>query len=196
MLTQPGMRVFSLLQISVFLTRVFPYIKCLLSAHFHSFQPCSAFFTKSQSHVWQLIYMQPFIVLHYYHHISLQTGRFIEFSLANRYPASKYPVMAFRGAPAVFPVRADHRELQRYLVFSDKVSQMADDYIEKNFPNQTFVGLHLRNGPDWVNYMLISHNYCLPPPPFTMGRHIGFCFFCLSVCLPIHPSICQTLISG
>lgn len=68
-----------------------------------------------------------------------------------QYPAEKYPVLAMRGAPASFPVPKKFRPLQRHLVFSDRIVEEAEKYIENNFPNETFVGIHLRNGADWVN---------------------------------------------
>ena len=56
-----------------------------------------------------------------------------------------------RGAPAGFPISPADRQLQRYLVFSDKIENDANSYISKNFPDQKFVGIHLRNGADWVS---------------------------------------------
>ena len=67
-----------------------------------------------------------------------------------RYPPAKYPVLAFRGAPASFPVLREHRELQRHLLFSSHVEDEAYKYIENHFADQKFIGLHLRNGADWV----------------------------------------------
>jgi peptide-O-fucosyltransferase len=70
--------------------------------------------------------------------------------ILSRFPPEKYPVLTFRGAPAAFPVQPKHRELQRYLVFSHRIQEEAYNYIESHFRGQKFVGLHLRNGADWV----------------------------------------------
>ena len=58
--------------------------------------------------------------------------------------------MAFKGAPASFPIEEDDVPLQKYLVWSDAVEEEALDYINKHFPGDVFVGIHLRNGRDWV----------------------------------------------
>jgi len=71
-----------------------------------------------------------------------------------RYPPSVYPVLAMRGAPASFPIRSEHRHLQRYLMFSRRVDDEAQQYIDKHFPQKKFVGIHLRNGADWVSLLL------------------------------------------
>ncbi|KAK2181134.1 hypothetical protein NP493_409g01017 [Ridgeia piscesae] len=81
-----------------------------------------------------------------YHLSYYETERWNE-----EYPGDKYPVIAMRGAPAGFPISPADRQLQRYLVFSDKIENDANSYISKNFPDQKFVGIHLRNGADWVN---------------------------------------------
>lgn len=67
-----------------------------------------------------------------------------------RYPANTYPVLAFTGAPASFPVQKENRELQKYLTWSDSVNYKAHKFIKDNLPVGTFVGIHLRNGIDWV----------------------------------------------
>ncbi|KAK7100919.1 GDP-fucose protein O-fucosyltransferase 1-like [Littorina saxatilis] len=69
----------------------------------------------------------------------------------NEYPGDKFPVIALKGAPASFPVREHHVPLHRYLQWSDLMESQANDYINTHFPGETFVGIHLRNGPDWVN---------------------------------------------
>jgi peptide-O-fucosyltransferase len=83
------------------------------------------------------------------YHLSYHTHDLPEWN--KRYPPSKYPILAFRGAPASFPVQRQHRELQRHLVFSSRIQDEAHKYIETHFDGQKFVGLHLRNGADWAN---------------------------------------------
>ena len=55
-----------------------------------------------------------------------------------------------RGAPAPYPMLAADRPLPRHLVFSDRVQEEALEYIDQHFGGEKFVGIHLRNGVDWV----------------------------------------------
>lgn len=67
-----------------------------------------------------------------------------------RYPPDKYPVLALRGAPAAFPVAEKDVPLQKYIQWSDKIQDEIDHHIHKLFNNDPYVGIHLRNGADWV----------------------------------------------
>lgn len=67
-----------------------------------------------------------------------------------RFPASKYPVVALKGAPAKFPMKPEHHDLQQYLQWSDDIRLQAQSYIDQYFRGEKYVGIHLRNGPDWV----------------------------------------------
>lgn len=58
--------------------------------------------------------------------------------------------MAFKGAPARFPVLEQHVVLHQYLHWSEAIQGEATQVIEKHLENQPFVGIHLRNGIDWV----------------------------------------------
>lgn len=84
------------------------------------------------------------------------------------YPASNYPVLAFRGAPAAFPVLKEHKNLQKYLVFNDKIVNESLTYINENFPKENFIGIHLRNNIDWEHACkdvekLKTQNYMASP---------------------------------
>ncbi|RNA29388.1 GDP-fucose O-fucosyltransferase 1 [Brachionus plicatilis] len=68
-----------------------------------------------------------------------------------QFPASKYPVLAFRGAPASYPVKKQDRPNQKYLVWSNKIDEETQYLIKKYFNEEKFVGIHLRNGIDWLN---------------------------------------------
>ena len=68
----------------------------------------------------------------------------------DRYPPSDWPVLAFTGAPASFPVQFENRHLHQYLEWSIEISQKADNFIKKTLPQGAFVAIHLRNGVDWV----------------------------------------------
>ena len=74
-----------------------------------------------------------------------------------KYPASKWPVIAFTGAPASFPVRKNHLHLHQYLYnWNDEINKMADSFIKDNLPDGPFVGVHLRNGVDFVSLTPIN----------------------------------------
>ncbi|CAL4069312.1 unnamed protein product [Meganyctiphanes norvegica] len=67
----------------------------------------------------------------------------------DKYPPEKWPVLAFTGAPASFPVQKDNRGLHKYLKWSDSISKRAESFI-KTLPRGPFVGIHMRNGIDWA----------------------------------------------
>jgi len=70
-----------------------------------------------------------------------------------------YPVLAMRGAPASYPVQSKHRHLQRHLVFSRRIEDEAQKYIDGHFAQKKFIGIHLRNGADWVSECLMQLGY-------------------------------------
>ena len=75
--------------------------------------------------------------------------------LLERYPSIRYspdlhPVLAFKGAPASFPVKPYHRHLQHYLQWSDTINTLAMDYINDVMGGVKFIGVHMRIGSDWV----------------------------------------------
>lgn len=45
---------------------------------------------------------------------------------------------------------SENRKLQKYLQWSDTIEKDANRFIENNLPKGAFVGIHLRNGIDWV----------------------------------------------
>jgi len=55
------------------------------------------------------------------------------------------------GAPGAFPVERQHVGLHRYLQWSDYIEELADSFINGSIPGRPFLGIHLRNSPDWVN---------------------------------------------
>ncbi|KAH9360045.1 hypothetical protein HPB48_001619 [Haemaphysalis longicornis] len=66
-----------------------------------------------------------------------------------RYPSERFPVLAFVGAPANFPVQQENLALQAHLSWSDAVLNRARHFIRTSL-RAPFVGIHLRNGIDWV----------------------------------------------
>lgn len=54
------------------------------------------------------------------------------------------------GAPAVFPVQSENRELHKYLKWSALLERDAINFIKTKLPKGAFIGIHLRNGIDWI----------------------------------------------
>jgi len=67
-----------------------------------------------------------------------------------RFPPSKHPVIAFTGAPAAFPVQRQNLPLQQFVIWQEKWKTRARTWLQQNLPPGPFVGVHLRNGGDWV----------------------------------------------
>ncbi|XP_023955249.1 GDP-fucose protein O-fucosyltransferase 1 isoform X2 [Bicyclus anynana] len=71
-------------------------------------------------------------------------------SWTKTYPPKQWPVLAFTGAPASFPVQFENVHLQKYLIWSDDILSKSRSFIKNNMSGGGFLGIHLRNGPDWV----------------------------------------------
>jgi peptide-O-fucosyltransferase len=95
--------------------------------------------------------------LHYDVHHSNGAAKWMD-----KYPASEWPVIAFTGAPASFPVQEENRALHRYLKWSESIKTAAMKFINAELPNAPFIGIHLRNGMDWVKIY-----YFLTQPSIT-----------------------------
>ena len=92
------------------------------------------------------------VVLKKFAHFKIFSSLFLAWQ--KKYPASRWPVIAFTGAPASFPVRKTHLHLHEYLFnWNDEINSMADAFIKDNLPYGPFVGVHLRNGVDFVSIM-------------------------------------------
>ena len=94
-------------------------------------------------------------------------------SLIFRFPASEYPVIALMGAPGEFPVREHNWWLQKFVHWSKKIKKKAKEFIKSVLNNEPFVGIHLRNGVDFVSSFVLFWNKKLtqgtPPSPFHAG---------------------------
>ena len=69
---------------------------------------------------------------------------------ARDFPASSFPVVALKGAPAAFPVNAEHRHLQKYIVWNSKTKNNLEAYVNAEMA-RPFIAVHGRIGQDWVN---------------------------------------------
>ena len=43
-----------------------------------------------------------------------------------------------------------NRQAHAFLKWSDKITKEVDEYVQNTLPKGPFVGIHLRNGIDWV----------------------------------------------
>ncbi len=89
-----------------------------------------------------------------------------------RYPATKYPVLAFSGPPGNFPgkfyfiflfsckfysfnfylANQEHIPLIKYFVYSDYIREKANKFLDKhNILPDNLLAIHLRNGVDFVS---------------------------------------------
>ncbi|XP_071836464.1 GDP-fucose protein O-fucosyltransferase 1-like isoform X2 [Apostichopus japonicus] len=92
-----------------------------------------------------------------------------------RYPVSEHPVIVFRFPPAPYPMQPGNRQIQRYLQWNPNIFAYAEHEISRMFNGETFLGIHLRTGPDWVvccrttlgSEGVMASTQCLAP-----GEHV------------------------
>lgn len=127
--------------------------------------------------------------LHYdtYHHEMAEQWN-------EKYPASKWPVLAFTGAPASFPVQLENVALQKYLKWSNEIDTIAESFIRTVLPKGAFIGIHLRNGVDWTR--ACNH---IPQSPnlFAAAQCLGYRnekgLATMDICLPSKETIIRQL---
>lgn len=56
------------------------------------------------------------------------------------FPPSRYPVLALKGAPAPFPMLAEHRPLQKYMTWSEQILNEVKQHQQKLFNNEPYIG--------------------------------------------------------
>ncbi|XP_029158286.1 GDP-fucose protein O-fucosyltransferase 1 [Nylanderia fulva] len=102
-----------------------------------------------------------------------------------RYPAATWPVLAFTGAPGSFPVQFENKYLQKCLNWNDDMLDKAKAFIKEKLPKGAFVGIHLRNGIDWVRACEhISFTPNLFAAPQCLGYRNERGKATMSMCLP------------
>lgn len=62
-------------------------------------------------------------------------------------------MLAFVGPPSAFPVEEQNVPLQEYLIWQDDIEKRSKDFIT-SLPKGPFIGIHIRNGADWVSESL------------------------------------------
>ena len=68
------------------------------------------------------------------------------------FSADRYPVLALKGAPASFPMLAEHRQLQKHMNWSEQIIDEVRQHQKKLFNNEPYIGM-LKIGS-------ISHDLC------------------------------------
>lgn len=103
-------------------------------------------------------------------------------------------VLAFTGAPAGFPVQQENLHLQKYLQWSDEIDQKAKNYIKKILPKGAYIGIHLRNGIDWIracDHVKDAKN--LFASPQCLGYHNERGDLTMDICMPSQESIIRKI---
>ncbi|KAM3959071.1 LOW QUALITY PROTEIN: GDP-fucose protein O-fucosyltransferase 1-like [Aphomia sociella] len=67
-----------------------------------------------------------------------------------KYSSEDWPVLAFTGAPASFPVQKENKLLQKYVIWNDDFINKSKLFIKNHMYGGGFLGIHLRNGQDWA----------------------------------------------
>lgn len=127
--------------------------------------------------------------LHYdtYHHNMAKQWQ-------TKYPPDKFPVIAFTGAPASFPVQQENRMLHRYLQWSEDIEDRANRFIRNVLPRGAFIGVHLRNGMDWVRACKhIPQSPNLFAAPQCLGYQNERGKATMDMCLPTKETIIRQL---
>ncbi|CAF4202855.1 unnamed protein product, partial [Rotaria magnacalcarata] len=57
------------------------------------------------------------------------------------FPADRYPVLALKGAPASYPMLAEHRQLQKYMTWSEQIMDEVRQHQKKLFNNEPYIGM-------------------------------------------------------
>jgi len=111
-------------------------------------------------------------------------------SWQEKYPPSRFPALAFTGAPASFPVQKENVELQKYFQYNDDWIGKATQWVKLNLPKGPYVGVHLRNGEDWERACqhVNSGNHLFSSPQ-CLGYRNENGFLSGELCLPSEQTI-------
>ena len=93
---------------------------------------------------------------------------------AYRFPPKDYPVLAFMGAPAAFPVAEENKWLQKYLKWSPAIIKRVQEFINRELPSGAWIGIHLRNGIDWVSHTVSYSLFTRAPETGPAQVKLGF----------------------
>ncbi|XP_059048871.1 GDP-fucose protein O-fucosyltransferase 1 [Achroia grisella] len=88
-----------------------------------------------------------------------------------KYSSDTWPVLAFTGAPASFPVQKENLILQKYMTWNGDLVSRSKLFIKKYMSGGGFLGIHLRNGKDWVK---ACHHVQDSPTLFSAPQCVGY----------------------
>lgn len=112
----------------------------------------------------------------------------------DKYDSEKWKVIAFTGAPAAFPVQPENLHLHKYLQWSDGIDKKADVFIKKILPKGAFIGIHLRNGIDWIRaceHVKDAKNLFASPQCLGYQNERGD--LTMDICMPSQESIIRKI---
>lgn len=111
-----------------------------------------------------------------------------------KYHFTDWPVLAFTGAPASFPVQKENLHLQKYVQWNDNVVKRATLFIKNHMAGGGFIGIHLRNGKDWVKACRhVKDSPTLFAAPQCVGYKNERGPLTLSMCLPQESDIVRQI---
>lgn len=111
-----------------------------------------------------------------------------------RYKPDEWKVIAFTGSPAAFPVQEENLKLHKYLQWSNEIDKKADSFIKKFLPKGAFIGIHLRNGIDWIRaceHVKDAKN--LFASPQCLGYHNEKGELTMDICMPSHELVVRKI---
>jgi len=124
------------------------------------------------------------------------------------YPVDEHPVLAFMGAPASYPVLENDRKIQTYIEWTASINSTVSNFVKKKVKGP-YVGIHLRNGLDWVracehipenglDYPFMSSPQCTGYARWshTDGKRATPLTFTKEMCLPSHDHIKNQVMSA
>ncbi|XP_041978974.1 GDP-fucose protein O-fucosyltransferase 1 [Aricia agestis] len=102
-----------------------------------------------------------------------------------KYLSDIWPVIAFTGAPASFPVQKENVHLHKYLVWNPEIINKTLNFIKQKMSGGGFLGLHLRNGQDWSKACQhVENSQKLFSTPQCLGYKNEKGKLTLSMCFP------------
>lgn len=112
----------------------------------------------------------------------------------DRYPPSAWPVLAFVGAPASFPVQRENVAAHRYLRWTAAVDGPAAAFVRDRVRPGKFVGVHVRNGVDWSRACEhVANNALLFSAPQCLGYRNEYGKATPELCYPTFETIVRQL---
>lgn len=112
----------------------------------------------------------------------------------DKYPPSEWPVLAFVGAPASFPIQKENVGVHAYLKWSDAIESSAKEFVDDRIRPGKYIGIHLRNGIDWSRACKhIAQNSLLFSAPQCLGYRNEYGKASEELCFPKFETVVKQL---